>query len=170
MEKKLINVCLLLAILVLMNSCATYDSFDPPYIKSFRKEMKKDYDCFECLSLEIDNGNRLIVECHTSDSINGVSRRAEAWGIHDQLVILLSSEELIDDYLNVIEAGYTFSAPTVPVESVNPGPEIILSFYVGNQRHTTSVPFAVAEHSEENGYSHTVYVYYGFPGWPNRVN
>ena len=170
MEKKTVKVCLLLVILVLMNSCATYDSFELPYIKSFRKEMKQNYDCFESLSLEIDNGNRLIVECHTSDLINGVSRRKEAWEIYDQLVILLSSEKLIDDYLNAIEVGYTFSVPTVPIESINPGPEIILDFYVGSQRHTTTVPFTVPEHSEEDGYPHTVYVYYGFPGWPGGEN
>lgn len=162
MKKISARLCLAAIALSLFSACATFASFNPQYVKDFRKELNSGYACFESLELSIGYGDDLLVECRV-DEDTGFSQADDIYG---KLISLLSSEELINDYLSAIDYACGYAPPEEPYESVEATPEIIVDFYIGDEHYGVGLLLYAQETVDSHDYEHTAYVYYGFPGWP----
>ena len=159
--KKWLSVTLCIVLfLVSVAGCATFEKFNPSYVKEFRRELKSEYDCYESLEIKIGFGDTLLVHCYCDDS-----DRSEALELEKKLMDFLCERQLVEDYLDAINAPFGYDPPPESYRDINLSPKISLSFYIGSQRQNRTLPFTHDEETDELGYTHIVHVYDGFPGY-----
>ncbi len=162
MKRTCALLCIAAIIISLFSGCATFDKFNPDYVRELRTHLKAEYSHFKSLDMKIGYGETLVVTCRVDEAAPADEAEEIYWAVAD----ILCSRELVEDFLAAIDAPYGYDAPETAHESVDFIPKYSLDFYRGEERDHTELEFTSRETVFSYGYEHLAYVYRGFPGWP----
>lgn len=155
---------MLILLCLFLTSCEASKPYHPPGFYQLRRELRSEYHCLKKLDCHLGMQRKaLSIECIVQED----APFSDIRGTYERLAEYLSSEEVLTDYLEHSFPDCTLY-PSEPQSLDSLGPEMYLTFFVGDQYIRVDILYEDQEvYIDEYGTEQVRWVFNGFKGWPD---
>ncbi len=148
-------------------ACATFQPFNHSYVRKFRRELMNSYSCIDEFEIKIGYGGSLVVDCKLQED----TEYELASEIYQLVTEFVCTQEVVDDYLDVIGANFDYEHNGEPiVMAVGMRGQIKLGFCIGTDPREKHFFYDLEFYESIEGEEYPVDIYSGFPGWPEEYS